>query len=224
MPPPHRNRPIHQDKGPHMTIDAVVFDIGNVLIEWQPERYYDRIYGADRRRALFDAVDLHGMNDRVDQGQGFRDVIYATADAHPEFAREIRDWHDHWLDLAQPVITQSVRCLRALRARGVPVLALSNFGVESFALAQRHYDFLNEFDQQYISGHLRVIKPDVGIYQALEQGCGFDASRLLFTDDRAANIAAAQARGWQVHHFDGPQGWAARLVAERLIDMGDISQ
>jgi 2-haloacid dehalogenase len=58
-----------------MTPEAVIFDIGNVLIEWQPERYYDRVYGEDRRRALFDAVDLHWMNERVDRGEPFREVI-----------------------------------------------------------------------------------------------------------------------------------------------------
>jgi FMN phosphatase YigB (HAD superfamily) len=67
-------------------IEAVVFDIGNVLIEWQPERYYDATIGEDRRRAMFAEVDLHGMNDRVDMGEGFRDVIYETAEAYPHGA------------------------------------------------------------------------------------------------------------------------------------------
>ena len=76
-------------------IDAVVFDIGNVLIEWQPERWYDARVGEARRRAMFAAVDLHAMNDRVDRGEDFREVIYGTADAYPDFAAEIRMWHDH---------------------------------------------------------------------------------------------------------------------------------
>ena len=62
---------------------AVVFDIGNVLIEWQPERFYDSVIGEDRRRAMFAEVDLHGMNDLVDSGQHFTDTIYAAAEANP---------------------------------------------------------------------------------------------------------------------------------------------
>ena len=55
-----------------MSVDAVVFDIGNVLLEWHPERYFDRTIGPERRRAMFAAVDLHAMNDRIDLGEGFR--------------------------------------------------------------------------------------------------------------------------------------------------------
>ncbi|MEO0654615.1 MAG: HAD family phosphatase [Pseudomonadota bacterium] len=198
-------------------IDAVIFDIGNVLIEWQPERYYDAKIGPARRKAMFAAVDLHAMNDRVDQGEGFRDVIYATAAAYPEWSAEIRDWHDRWLDLAGPEIPHSVALLRRLRARGVPVFALSNFGVGSFALSETAYSFLTEFDRRYISGRMEVIKPDPRIYEMVEGDCGLAPERLLFADDRADNIAAATARGWQTHLFDGPDGWADRLVAEGLL-------
>ena len=200
-----------------MSVDAVVFDIGNVLIEWQPERYYDRTYGEAKRHAMFAAVDLHAMNDRVDRGEVFRDVIYETADAYPDFRAEIRDWHDKWIELAAPVIPRSVRVMRALQARGVPVFALTNFGVETFAYAQTQYDFLSEFDRVYVSGQMKVIKPDPQIYAMLEADCGLRPSGLLFTDDRLENIEAAAARGWHVHHFDGPEGWAARLVAEGLL-------
>ncbi|MEM9797813.1 MAG: HAD family phosphatase [Pseudomonadota bacterium] len=198
-------------------IQAVIFDIGNVLIEWQPERYYDQRIGETRRKALFDAVDLHGMNDRVDRGEGFRDVIYATADAHPEWRDEVRLWHDEWLNLASPVIDHSVRLMRALRSNGVPVHALTNFGVESFDLAARHFDFLGEFDEPFVSGRMRVTKPDPAIYAMVEDALGLPPSALLFTDDRPDNIKAAQARGWQAHLFEGPQGWAARLVTEGLL-------
>lgn len=200
-----------------MTIDAVIFDIGNVLIEWQPERYYDRVVGEARRRALFSTVDLHAMNDKVDRGEGFRDVIYATAEAHPEFRDEIRQWHDNWIELAQPAIPHSVKLMRSLRQQGIPVFALSNFGVESFAYAQTQYDFLNEFDHPYVSGHMKVIKPDPRIYQMVEAHSGIAPDRLLFVDDRADNIRAAASRGWQTHHFDGPEGWAAALVAHGLL-------
>ncbi|OJI95306.1 2-haloacid dehalogenase [Planktotalea frisia] len=200
-----------------MTVDAVIFDIGNVLIEWQPERFYDRVIGEDRRRAIFDTVDLHKMNDRVDRGEHFRDVIYETADQYPQIRDDIRMWHDNWIEMASPAIEHSVRLMRALQSKGVPVFALTNFGVESFAYAQTEYDFLNEFDRAYVSGHMKVIKPDADIYAQLEADCGIDPKHLLFTDDRLDNIEAAAARGWQTHLFEGATGWAARLVAEELL-------
>lgn len=201
-----------------MSIEAVVFDIGNVLIEWNPERHYDRTVGEERRRALFEALDLHGMNDRVDRGEHFGTVVRGFAEANPDFAEEIHMWHDNWIEMASPAIDRSVRLLRALRAGGTPVFALSNFGIETFELGEAAYPFLTEFDRRYISGHMGTVKPESRIFEMMEQDCGVPPERLLFTDDRADNIAAAEARGWQVHLFDGPEGWARRLVGEGLLN------
>ncbi|MGJ8624977.1 MAG: HAD family hydrolase [Yoonia sp.] len=200
-----------------MTVKAVVFDIGNVLIEWQPERFFDQAIGVDRRQAFFDAIDLHGMNDRVDRGETFRDVIDETIGTHPDWADELTMWHDRWINMAGPAIDHSVRLLRALRRAGHPVFALSNFGIQTFDIGLREYPFLEEFDKRYISGHMGVIKPDSAIYEMAEQDCGIAPAGLLFADDRHDNITAAAARGWQTHLFEGSEGWAARLVAEGLL-------
>ena len=200
-----------------MPIQAVIFDIGNVLIEWQPERFYDGEIGEDRRHAFFDTLDLHVMNDDVDRGAPFRERIYAEAEKHPEWRAEIRMWHDRWSDMATPAIDHSVRLLRALRTKDVPVFALTNFGVETFEIGRVRYPFLNEFDRHYVSGHMRVVKPEPLIYQMVEQDCGITPEALLFTDDRIDNINVATARGWQTHVFDGPQPWADRLIAEGLL-------
>lgn len=196
---------------------AVIFDIGNVLTRWQPEAFYDRVIGADRRRALFAAVDLHYMNDLVDAGALFRETIYDWADRYPEWRDEIRMWYDRWIELASPRIEGSIALQRALRAKGVPVFALTNFGKYSFEEALPQMDFLTDFDRLYVSGRMGVIKPDPRIYQMLEDDCGLPPESLLFTDDRADNITAAARRGWRTHQFESWQGWAARLVAEGLL-------
>ncbi len=204
-------------------IKAVIFDIGNVLIEWQPERFYDAAIGAERRKEMFAAVDLHEMNNQVDLGGVFRETIYDTAEAYPEYRAEIRMWHDRWIEMAAPVIDHSVSLLRALRAKRVPVFALTNFGVESFAYAETHYEFLGEFDRRYISGHMKRVKPDAEIYAMVERDCGLAPESLLFADDRAENIAAAEARGWQGHLFEGPQGWADDLVRRGLLTLAEAA-
>lgn len=200
-----------------MRVEAVIFDIGNVLTRWQPEVFYDRVIGEARRRALFDAVDLHKMNDDIDAGALFRETIYDWADRHLDWAPEVRMWHDRWIELASPRIEGSIALLRALRAKGVPVFALTNFGVNSYAAAVPLMDFLSEFDREYVSGRMGVIKPDPQIYAMVEADCGIAGDRLLFTDDRADNITAAADRGWRTHQFEGWQGWAMRLVAEGLL-------
>ena len=207
-----------------MQPQAVIFDIGNVLIEWQPERFYDAEIGEARRRAMFATVDLHGMNDEVDRGGHFTEVVYATADRYPEWRAEIRMWHDRWLEMAAPEIPHSIRLLRALRARGVPVFALTNFGVQTFDdIAAPHYPFLSEFDRTYVSGHMKTIKPEPRIYEMVEADCGIDPAALIFTDDRPDNIDMAASRGWQTHLFTGPQGWADRLVDAGLLTKEDAT-
>jgi 2-haloacid dehalogenase len=200
---------------------AVIFDIGNVLIGWNPERYYDSQLGEAARRRLFADVPLVQMNLDIDAGAPFRETIYEMAERHPQWAEPIRWWHDRWIHMASPRIEPCIALLRALRRKGVPVFALSNFGTHSFAYAETQYDFFTEFDRRYISGELGVIKPDPAIYQAVERDCALPPEALLFTDDKLENVEAAAERGWQVHLFEGPAGWARRLVAAGLLTEGE---
>ena len=205
-----------------MTVHAVVFDIGNVLIEWQPERFYDSVIGPERRRQMFAELDLHAMNDKVDAGADFRKTVTDFADANTAWRDEIMMWHDRWTDMATPAIDASVEILRALRRNSVPVFALSNFGVQTFEIAKPVYPFLDEFDRPYISGSLGVTKPDPKIYQIVEDDSGVAAENLLFIDDRLENLVAAQERGWQVHHFDGAEGLQSRLQTAGLLPLRSL--
>ncbi|MCB2110935.1 MAG: HAD-IA family hydrolase [Defluviimonas sp.] len=203
--------------------EAVVFDIGNVLVEWHPERFYDSVMPAERRARLFAEVDLHAMNEAIDAGAPFRDTVDDWAARHAPWAQDIRRWYRNWADIAAPAIAPSARLLAALKRRGVTVAALSNIGAEPFALACRHYPFLSLFDRAFLSGPLGVTKPHPRIYEIVETETGIAPARLLFADDRAENIAAAAARGWQVHHFTGPGGLAERLVLDGLLSKEDIA-
>ncbi len=196
--------------------EAVIFDIGNVLITWNPERVYDEVL-PDRaaRERLFATVDLHGMNDRIDRGAPFRETVYEVAQEYPEYESLIRLWHDRWIEMASPPIDGSWQILRDLRAREIPVFALTNFGIESFAYAETQYPQLGEFDRRFISGHMGVIKPEERIYEMVEEATGLSGAQIFFTDDREDNIRAAAARGWQTYRFrdpgEGPAGLAAAL-------------
>jgi len=196
---------------------AVIFDIGNVLISWNPEAYYDRLFGQARRNALFEAVDLHGMNEEIDAGKPFRATVLAWAARYPQWAAEILHWHDNWAELAAPLMADSWALLRQLRRAGVPVFALTNFGDETFSFAeQTPYPQLAEFDRRYISGRMGVTKPNPQIYAMLEADCGLRGVDLFFTDDRTENIAGAAARGWRTHLFEDATGLAAALRSAGL--------
>jgi 2-haloacid dehalogenase len=186
-------------------VQAVIYDIGNVLIEWNPERYYDARIGREARLRMFAEADPHAMNELIDAGGLFRETIYDWAAKHPAWEVEIRWWYDHWIEMAAPRIEGSIMLLRRLRAKGVPVFALTQ------------YDILHEFDHAYVSGRMGVTKPSPQIYAMVEDHSGIAPRDLLFTDDRADNIDAADARGLKTHLFTGPEAWAARLVAEGLL-------
>lgn len=200
-----------------MTTEAVVFDLGNVLIEWNPEAYYDARIGRAARERMFAETDIHAVNLMIDEGAPYRETIYALAERFPEWAGEIRLWHDDQFGMTQPVIAHSLRLVRALKARGMPVLALSNWGDESFDRAVDFYPFLGDFDRTYVSGKLGIKKPDPRIYAYVEDDSGLAPDTLLFIDDRLENIHVARERGWGVHHFSAPDRLAADLVARGLL-------
>ncbi|MCF2905840.1 HAD family phosphatase [Octadecabacter sp. CECT 8868] len=200
-----------------MTIRAVVFDIGNVLIEWQPERFFDRVIGAEKRVEFFAAVPIFEMNARVDAGESFYDATAELMTGYPDWGGEINLWRDRWIEMASPAIDHSVRLLRALRHAKVPVFALSNFGAETLEIADREYPFLQEFDCRFISAEMGISKPHAEIYERLEIETGLPAESLMFTDDLPENIAAAAARGWKTYLFKSSEGFSKRLVAEKLL-------
>lgn len=193
-------------------VKAVIFDIGNVLLEWHPDKVYGGLIPDPvERAAIFEEVGLDEMNLDIDRGAPFKETIYAKAEDFPHYGDLIRAWHDRWIEMAQPLIPESWNILRSLRAQGVPVHALSNFGVESYAYAKTVYPELDLFDLEFISGHLKAIKPDPEIYAQLEAETGLSGTELVFFDDREDNIAAAQARGWHGFAFTSPEQMRADL-------------
>lgn len=205
-----------------MSVEAVVFDIGNVLVEWRPEAFYDSVIGPERRRRLFSEVDLDGMNKGVDLGAELSESVERLAEEHPQWAAEIRLWRDRWIDMASPAIDETARLLRLLRAGGIPVFSLTNFGRETLEIAKAHYPVLREFDREFVSAHLGMMKPEAAIFAHVEHACGIEPGKLLFTDDRRENVEAAARRGWKTHLFEGPQGWARRLAREGLLGEPEV--
>jgi len=190
----------------------VVFDIGNVLIRWDPDLLYAQLLpDPAARAALFETVDLDAMNARIDLGAPFAATIEAEAARHPHHRDLIRQWHLRWIEMFSPPITGSWEILEALRRARVPVLALSNFGIDSFEMARTHYPQLDHFDRCYVSGRLGMVKPDPRIYAHVEQDSGLSGPELFFVDDRPDNVDAARARGWQGHVFTGPEALAVSL-------------
>lgn len=191
---------------------AVVFDVGNVLVHWRPEDVYARLIpDAAERKALFDRVDFEAMNLRGDRDGRLADEVAALAARHPADAGPIIAWHDNWEEMFSPPIPESFALLAAVQAAGTRTVALTNFAADTWEKAVRMHPALGTFDVAVVSGREGAIKPERRIYEILETRTGLSGADLFFTDDRADNIAAAAARGWRTHLFEGPAGLKAAL-------------
>jgi 2-haloacid dehalogenase len=180
----------------------VVFDIGNVLVRWDRRNLYRKTFADEARmeRFLATALDMDFVS-HTDTTPDFSRAVEARAREFPEFADELRLFHERWIETLGEPIDENVALLHRLKAAGRPVHALSNFAADKFALARERHDFLDAFDVAVISGHVGAVKPDRRIYEILFERAGAEPEDLLFIDDSPANVRASEAAGMPAIHF-----------------------
>ena len=194
----------------------VVFDIGNVLLRWNPRNLYASVFddAAKMERFLGDALAMSFIV-QTDVAASFADTIAERVRAYPEFARELRLFDSRWMETLGAPIDENVALLRRLKARGARVHALSNFAHEKFALAADVHPFLSEFDVAVISGREGVAKPDSRIFEILIERVGH--RDLLFIDDSPRNIEAARAHGIAAIFYDPDVDLAQELARAGVL-------
>lgn len=199
-------------------IDAVVFDLGNVLIGWDPRHLYRELIEDEAAREHFlTRVCSMAWNEEQDAGRGWAEAVELLAAEFPEHRALIEAYDHEWHRMLSGPIEGSVVLLRALKARGVPLFALTNWSTEKFPIARARYDFLRLFGGIVVSGEERMKKPDPRIFETLVSRYQLTPSSTLFIDDSRVNIVAAEKLGFVVHHFAGAEGLAARLQALGLL-------
>ena len=201
-------------------VRAVVFDLGGVLIDWDPRHLYRKLFGGDAaamERFLAD-VCSPAWNARQDAGRSWHDAVTSLAGEHPEQRDLILAYDHRWAEMLGGPIQGTVEIVGELRAAGTPLAALSNWSAEKFPVARRRYDFLGWFDVVVISGEVGVSKPDPRIYRHLLERTGFDPATTLFVDDVPANLAVAADHGLQTHRFVDPPTLRAALEAIGLLE------
>ncbi|NQW11939.1 MAG: HAD family phosphatase [Alphaproteobacteria bacterium] len=202
-------------------VDAVVFDVGNVLIEWDPRHLFRRIFTHDDATSdeakvawFLTEVCSPAWNLEQDRGRTIADAEAEAIGRHPDMASAIRSFYGRFQIMIPRAIEGSVAVLRALKAAGVPVHGLTNFSAETFPLVRARFDFLNALDTVVVSGEEGVIKPDPEIFHRLIGRADLVPERTAFVDDSAANIETARSLGFQTHRFTDPagfHGWVAGL-------------
>jgi 2-haloacid dehalogenase len=199
---------------------ALVFDLGGVLIDWDPYYLYSQILGEDRQAVerFLKTVDFFEWNLEQDRGRSMAEGTAELAARFPEYSELIRAYDERYLEAIGGAIQPVVEILGALKETGYRLYGLSNWPAEKFALVRPLYPFFKWFDDLVISGEVGLIKPDPAIFHLLLERVGRPATECLFIDDHERNIRAAMELGFQAILYQSPQQLEAELRRMGIIN------
>ncbi len=199
-------------------VEAAVFDLGGVLVDWDPRYLYRKIFRSEQEMEHFLAhVCTKEWNAELDRGRPFEEMVGLLSLAHPEYTEEIEAYQRRWGEMLGGSFKGSVEALEALHAAGYPLYALTNWSAETFHLARARYGFLSLFEEIIVSGEVGLIKPDPRIYTLLIEKTGIAPSHTVFVDDREENVRAAKKFGFKgIIYRDGPE-LRSELTGLRLL-------
>ena len=188
-------------------MDAVLFDLGKVLLDWNPRYYYRPFFASDEAMDAFLAEALPpGWVAEMDAGKPADIAIAERQRLFPQHAALIGRWKEGWHSMLRGPIAESVAILAELRARGTRLYALTNFSTETWPVARQRFEFLSWFEDAVVSGEHGVVKPDPRIFEIAIRRFGLDPLRSVFIDDLAENVAAARESGFCALQFtDAPK-------------------
>jgi len=198
-------------------VTAVVFDLGGVLIDWDPRYLYRSLFGDDEAamETFLATVTTQEWNAKQDAGRPWSEAVAELVAKHPDQHELIVAYHERWSETLGDAIEPTVAVLAELRDAGVPVYALSNWSAETFPIARPRYPFLEWFDGIVISGEVGSAKPDAPIFEALLERHGLEPSSVVFIDDAQANVVAAEALGFRAIRFT-----SATALRRELVNLG----
>lgn len=196
----------------------VVFDLGNVLIEWDRRFLYEKLISDPvELQDFLDNVFTLDDNAELDRGTPLAEVAAAVAERHPDKHDLVMAFAHRWKETLGAVIDSSVEVLETLSQNGVTLYALSNWGRDTFASIEADYPFLELFDGLVISGREGVVKPDPAIFRIMCDRYGFEPHAAVFIDDSGANIATAASLGFDALLFDRPERLRQQLIERSLL-------
>lgn len=198
-----------------MAPSAVVFDIGNVLIRWDPRNLYRKLFDGDQARMEWFLANIctDAWNLEQDRGRSFAEAVAELIALFPDWEAYIRAYHERWPETLDGAIADNVVLLARLERLGVPLYAITNYSAEQFALTRTLFPFLDTFRDIVVSGTVRLVKPDPRIYRLFFERHAFAPASTLFIDDSLANVRGAEEAGMQAIHYRPGLDLAAALRA-----------
>ena len=199
--------------------DVVIFDLGGVLLDWNPRHLYRKLFPGDEAgmENFLATVCTNEWNRGQDAGRLFAEGCRLLKANHHDKADLIDAYHARFDEMIAGPIEGTVAILAELRARATPLYFLSNYSAETYPLALKRFDFLGWFAGGIVSGEAGIIKPDPQIYELLISRFRIAPHRAVFIDDVAANAEVARPFGIHPIHFKNPDALRAELVELGLL-------
>ncbi|MDP8977263.1 MAG: HAD family phosphatase [Actinomycetota bacterium] len=201
-------------------VGAVVFDLGGVLVDWDPRHLYRTLFGGDDAAMEWFLANVCNSewNAEQDRGRPFAEGVAEATARFPEYRDLIRAYHERWEETLDGPIEATVDLLAELDARGTPLYALTNWSPETWPVARERFGFLRRFDGILVSGHIGIVKPDRAIFALLAERFDLEPARTLLVDDSPENVRAAHELGFRAVRFVSPARLHARLADLGLLD------
>jgi 2-haloacid dehalogenase len=198
-------------------IDAVIFDLGGVLIDWNPSYVFDKMFeDEDQKKHFFENICTSDWNEKQDAGRPLKEASEELVAKHPEWKEYIEAYYGRWEEMLGGPIDGTVEIFRRLKQTGkYKLYALTNWSAELFPIALERYDFLHWFDGRVVSGEEKMRKPFPEFYQLILERFQLNVEETLFIDDNVRNAKAAEAMGLKTIIFKSPT-----QLKEELINLG----
>jgi 2-haloacid dehalogenase len=198
---------------------VAVFDLGGVLIDWDPRYLYCKLFDGDdcAMEHFLATVCTQSWNEQQDAGRPFADAIASLKLAHPGEAKLIDAWIERQSEMFSGPIAGSVDILAELHSREVPLYALTNWSAETFPAALARFDFLKWFRGILVSGEVKLLKPDARFFELFLRTYAIDPAHTIYIDDRRPNVDAAIALGMHGVVFTDPPALRTELARLGLI-------
>jgi 2-haloacid dehalogenase len=201
------------------TIDTVIFDLGGVLIDWNPRYLYRKLFETEEEISWFlDNICTGEWNDKQDGGRSFEEATAELLAQHPTFAEPINAWYGRWQETIQGSLPGTVEILKEIKnSSRYRLYALTNWSAETFPWALDNFHFLHWFEGIAVSGVEKTRKPFPDFYHILFERYGIDPTRAVFIDDNINNIVAGNALGLHTIHFQSPEQLRTDLLALGIL-------
>lgn len=201
------------------TLDTVIFDLGGVLIDWNPRHLYRQLFDDEKAMEHFlrEVCSQH-WNEQQDAGRPWREAIELLTAQFPEHAVLIQAYRERWVEMLGGLMHDTVAIFDELRGRGVRLYALTNWSHETFPIAWELYPFLHTFEGIVVSGQEGMMKPDPAIFQRLLARYQVDPSRAVYIDDAPRNVEAAARQGLHALLFRDAASLRHELVGLGLLE------